>query len=173
MAAGESWPSRSTPPAPSRCSGKPNALFADVYDFGQGLSIANYDVNRDGRSIAYLEARREGDNLSGGYRRRERRPTVMPIGAGDPVAVADEARRADVLRRSVDVACALLRQARLTREEAEAVVAATRARALELFPGKQGVFDLVLAPRFVRILDEFCAPRSAKIRPTLRHRERR
>jgi eukaryotic-like serine/threonine-protein kinase len=31
--------------------GKPNKLFADQYDFGQGLSIANYDVTRDGRFI--------------------------------------------------------------------------------------------------------------------------
>lgn len=79
----------------------------------------------------------------------------------DPEAVADERRRADVLRRTVDVACALLRQAHLTREEAETVVAFTRTRVLELFPGKEDVFDLVLAPRFARILDEFCArPRS-------------
>lgn len=92
----------------------------------------------------------------------------MPIGAGDPVALADELRRADLLRRTVDVACALLRQANFTREEALALVAVTRARALELFPGRQDVFDLVLAPRFARILDEFCAPRSARM-PTLRH----
>jgi len=31
--------------------GKPLALFADEYDFGQALSIANYDVTRDGRFI--------------------------------------------------------------------------------------------------------------------------
>ena len=31
--------------------GKPTALFADQYDFGQGISIANYDVTRDGRFI--------------------------------------------------------------------------------------------------------------------------
>ncbi len=31
--------------------GKPAALFADEYDFGQGISIANYDVTRDGRFI--------------------------------------------------------------------------------------------------------------------------
>jgi Tol biopolymer transport system component len=31
--------------------GKPAALFADEYDFGQGLSIPNYDVTRDGRFI--------------------------------------------------------------------------------------------------------------------------
>jgi hypothetical protein len=78
--------------------------------------------------------------------------------AVDPGAVADETRRADALRRTVDVACALLRQARLTREEAEAVVAVTKTRALELFPGREGVFDLVLAPRFARILAEFAPP---------------
>jgi Tol biopolymer transport system component len=31
--------------------GKPTALFADEYDFGQGVSIANYDVTRDGRFV--------------------------------------------------------------------------------------------------------------------------
>jgi Tol biopolymer transport system component len=31
--------------------GKPTALFVDQYDFGQGLSIANYDVTSDGRFI--------------------------------------------------------------------------------------------------------------------------
>jgi Tol biopolymer transport system component len=31
--------------------GRPQALFADVYDAGQGLSIPNYDVTRDGRFL--------------------------------------------------------------------------------------------------------------------------
>jgi hypothetical protein len=31
--------------------GKPIALFADEYDFGQGASIPNYDVTHDGRFI--------------------------------------------------------------------------------------------------------------------------
>jgi len=77
--------------------------------------------------------------------------------AGDPGAVAEEQRRADRMRRAVDVACALLRQGRLTRAEGEVVVALAREQALGLFPGKGDVFDLVLAPRFARILDEFCA----------------
>jgi len=74
----------------------------------------------------------------------------------DPAAVAEEQARADRLRRMVDVACAVLRQGRLPRAEGEALVADTRRRALALFPGKEDVFDLVLAPRFRRILDEFC-----------------
>jgi hypothetical protein len=73
----------------------------------------------------------------------------------DPAAVAEEQARADRLRRTVDVACAVLRQGRLSRAEAEALVADTRRRALALFPGKEEVFDLVLAPRFRRIVEEF------------------
>ena len=82
----------------------------------------------------------------------------------DPAAVAEEQARADRLRRMVDVACAVLRQGRLPRAEGEALVADTRRRALTLFPGKEDVFDLVLAPRFRRILDEFC-PRGRSVSP--------
>jgi len=31
--------------------GKPRAVFSDNYDFGQNVTIANYDVTRDGRFI--------------------------------------------------------------------------------------------------------------------------
>jgi len=43
--------------------GKPVALFADGYDYGQGVSIANYDVTRDGRFIM-LRRGPHGGNLS-------------------------------------------------------------------------------------------------------------
>jgi hypothetical protein len=76
----------------------------------------------------------------------------------DAAAIAEEQRRVDRLRRVVDVTCALLRQPRLTRDEALEVVAVARRQALELFPDKQSVFDLVLAPRFQRILDERWPP---------------
>ncbi len=81
----------------------------------------------------------------------------------DPAAVADEQRRAERLRRTVDVACAVLRQGRLTRAEGEAVVALAREQALRLFPGKGDVFDLVLGPRFRRVLDEFCPAPPARV----------
>lgn len=42
--------------------GKPLALFADEYDFGQGISIANYDVTGDGRFIM-LRRGTHGSNL--------------------------------------------------------------------------------------------------------------
>jgi hypothetical protein len=77
----------------------------------------------------------------------------------DPEAVAEEQRRLDRLRRVVDVTCALLRQPRVSRDEAVELVAVARRQTLELFPEKAGVFDLVLAPRFQRILDERWPPR--------------
>ena len=52
----------------------------------------------------------------------------------------------------------VLRQGGLTRGEGEVLVALAREQALQLFPGKSDVFDLVLAPRFRRVLDEFCKP---------------
>lgn len=80
-----------------------------------------------------------------------------PEGA-DAEAVAEEQRRLDRLRRVVDVTCALLRQARMGADEAYGLVAVARRQALELFPGRADVFDLVLAPRFQRILDERWPP---------------
>jgi hypothetical protein len=88
----------------------------------------------------------------------------MSAGA-DPAAVADEQRRAERLRRTVDVACAVLRQGRLTRDEGEAVVALAREQVLALFPERGDVFDLVLAPRFRRVLDEFCPPPRGRVLP--------
>jgi hypothetical protein len=83
----------------------------------------------------------------------------------DPAAVAEEERRARELRTAVDLTCAVLRQGRLGRAEAEELVGAVRRRALELFPGKEDVFDLVLAPRFRRILDEVFPPTRARLLP--------
>ena len=83
----------------------------------------------------------------------------MTIDEGpDPAALSEERRRARELRMSVDLACAVLRQEPMSREEAEALVASVRRRALALFPGKAHVFDLVLAPRFRRIIDEVLPP---------------
>ena len=77
------------------------------------------------------------------------------------------------LRTSVDLACAVLQQERLSRAEADELVAAVRRRALDLFPDKGHVFDLVLAPRLQRILDEvFPAPPPARVLP-FRGRRRR
>ena len=70
-------------------------------------------------------------------------------------AVAAETRQARQLRMVVDLTSAVLMQGRLSRREAEDLVAATRRRALELFPDKEEAYGLILAPRFARLLDEF------------------
>ena len=78
-------------------------------------------------------------------------------------AVADEQRRARVLRTLVDLTASVLVQGRLTRAEAEQMVAATRRRALELFPDKESTYELVLAPRFARLMDEFVGPPAGRL----------
>ena len=70
-------------------------------------------------------------------------------------AVAAEARQARQLRMVVDLTSAVLMQGRLSRQEAEELVAATRRRALELVPDKEETYEMILAPRFARLLDEF------------------
>lgn len=75
--------------------------------------------------------------------------------------MAEEQRRLDRLRRLVDVTCALLRQAPMAAEEAYELAGLARREALSLFPDKAGVFDLVIAPRLGRILDERWPTRGA------------
>jgi hypothetical protein len=72
----------------------------------------------------------------------------------DPQAVLEERRRLDQLRVVIDVACALLRQAQMTRVSANDIAARARLEALLLFPDKAEVFDLVIAPRLRRIIGE-------------------
>jgi hypothetical protein len=75
-----------------------------------------------------------------------------------PGAIAEEARRVRILKMTVDLTANVLMQQALGREEAEALVAATRKRALELFPDKAGTYDLILKPRFERLLRERFGP---------------
>jgi hypothetical protein len=56
---------------------------------------------------------------------------------------------------TVDLTCNLLMQQPMTRRQAEALVAATRQRILELFPDKEQTYELILAPRFTRLMNEF------------------
>ncbi len=68
--------------------------------------------------------------------------------------IVEEQARMNRLRATVDVASYWLRRATLTREEALDVIEHTRKQVLNLAPGKEDVFELVLRPRFMRILDE-------------------
>jgi len=76
-------------------------------------------------------------------------------------AIAEESRRLRQLRMVVDLTCNVLMQGRLPRDEAEDLVAAARRRALELFPEKEATYELILAPRFARLVREFAPKKSA------------
>lgn len=68
--------------------------------------------------------------------------------------VRDEQIRMTRLRLRVDLTAYRLGHGSLTRGEALALIERTRDEILDLFPGKGEVFDLVLRPRFLRILNE-------------------
>jgi hypothetical protein len=81
-------------------------------------------------------------------------------------AVAEEDRRARQLRLVVDLTCNVIAQGGLGPGEAQELVDAARRRVLELFPGKEDTFDLILAPRFARLIREFARePARPKVLP--------
>ena len=74
------------------------------------------------------------------------------------LALADEALRIRQLRLIVDLTTSVLVQQPMPRDEAERLVAAARRRVLALFPDKEATYELILAPRFARLLEEFVVP---------------
>lgn len=75
--------------------------------------------------------------------------------AADRAAVEEEVLRLRLLRMVVDLTCNVLMQGRLSPDEAADLVSAARRRALELFPDKEATYELILAPRFARLMREF------------------
>ena len=69
-------------------------------------------------------------------------------------ALREERARLRELRAVVDLTASVIAQGRLSRREAEELVAATRQRILTLFPDKRSTYELILAPRFERLLRE-------------------
>ena len=69
-------------------------------------------------------------------------------------AILEEQVRMNRLRTTVDVAAYCLCSVSLSRDEALDIIEHTRREVLKLCPGKENVFDLVLRPRLIRILDE-------------------
>jgi hypothetical protein len=69
--------------------------------------------------------------------------------------LAEEEKKMRLLRFIVDLALAtLMQQANLTLREAFAIMKETKQAALNLFPDKEQVYDLIYAPRFRRIISE-------------------
>ena len=68
--------------------------------------------------------------------------------------VVDEQLRMGRLRRVVDVTAYWLEQGTFSHEEALSIIEHARREILKLCPGKDEVFELVIRPRFLRILSE-------------------
>jgi len=68
--------------------------------------------------------------------------------------VVDEQLRMGRLRRVVDVTAYWLEQGTFSHEEALSIIEHARGEILKLCPGKEEVFELVIRPRFLRILSE-------------------
>lgn len=65
------------------------------------------------------------------------------------------------LRLLVDLTATVIRTRPLSRHEAEQAVEHLRARALELFPDKGDVFDLIYRARFRRLIESRFGPGDA------------
>ena len=73
----------------------------------------------------------------------------------EDAGVSSEQHRLRQLRMVVDLTCNVIMQGRLDRAEADELVDAARRRVLELFPDKEATYELILAPRFARLVREF------------------
>ena len=68
--------------------------------------------------------------------------------------IDEESRRVRRLRIVVHLALNIIAQGEIPIEEAHELVAATRSVALQLFPGKGDVYDLIYRPKFQRLINE-------------------
>lgn len=68
--------------------------------------------------------------------------------------IDEESRRIRRLRIVVNMALSIIAQGQTPIEEAYDLVAATRRVALQLFPGKGDVYDLIYRPKFQRLIRE-------------------
>ena len=77
-----------------------------------------------------------------------------PGQASQDAAIAEESRRLRRLQLTIRLVMNVISQGNLPFEEASQMVAATRRVALEMFPGKERVFDIIYQPRLQRLLAE-------------------
>jgi len=66
--------------------------------------------------------------------------------------IDEESRRIRRLRILVHLTLDTIADGSLAAEEAAGMIAATRRAALEMFPGKEHVFDLIYRPKFQRVM---------------------
>ena len=71
-----------------------------------------------------------------------------------PRDMIDEQLRMGRLKRVVDITAYWLKQGSFSHEEALSIIEHARGEILTLCPGKEEVFELVIRPRLLRILNE-------------------
>ncbi len=86
--------------------------------------------------------------------------------------VREENRKIRLLRISTDLLVHTLMTTPVTMSEAEKMIQGLRMFALELFPDKGEVFDLIYVPRFRRALREAGTLRSSALRVVSRDKAR-
>ena len=69
-------------------------------------------------------------------------------------AIIDEQLRMGRLKRVVDITAYWLEQGTFSHEEALSIIEHARGEILNLCPGKEEVFELVIRPRLLRVLNE-------------------
>jgi hypothetical protein len=69
-------------------------------------------------------------------------------------AITEEQLRMSRLRRVVDITAYWLEEGSFSHDEALSIIEHARGEILKLCPGKDEVFELVIRPRFLRILNE-------------------
>jgi len=72
----------------------------------------------------------------------------------DPGNLEEEQRKMRLLRTIVDLTSAILCQGNLSMPEAIELISATKKGVIQLFPGKEDVYDLIYRRRFERIIKE-------------------
>lgn len=84
-------------------------------------------------------------------------PTVIlgdnPGANPSQTEIDDESRLIRRLRILVHLTLDTISSGELSPEEASGMIAATRRAALEMFPGKEGAFDLIYRPQFQRLMN--------------------
>lgn len=80
--------------------------------------------------------------------------TAGDKGIPTPEAIAEEHRRVHRLRLVVQMSLEVIAQGRLSYGEASEIMMATRRLALQMFPDKEEVYDLIYRPKFQRLMSE-------------------
>jgi len=86
---------------------------------------------------------------------------VTTVSTGEQIA--DESRRVRKVRQLVDIATAVILQSNMTVCDAEALVASIRKKILALFPDGGDTYELLYAPRFRRLIDQYATEPSERV----------